>query len=137
MPITGIVSSEATRAANSAGIFSNTKAKQPISSSKWASSISLLASASSRARTVYVPNLLIDCGVNPKCPIIGIPAHKIRSIDSRTSAPPSNLIQSACVSFITRIAEAKASLEFPWYVPKGRSTTTSARFTAFMTDLPW
>ncbi len=51
-----------------------------------------LASCSSFARTAYVPNLLIDCGVRPRCPITGMPAQRIRSIDSRISAPPSILL---------------------------------------------
>ena len=48
------------RSANAAGIFSSTRAKHPASSSRWASRTSFSASASSLARTVYVPYLLID-----------------------------------------------------------------------------
>ena len=66
IPITGIVTSLATFAANSAGTFSKIKAKQPASSRILASSIKTSASSSSFARTVYVPNLYMDCGVSPK-----------------------------------------------------------------------
>lgn len=52
IPIIGMVSSDATRSARVAGIFSSTMAKQPASSNRWASRISFSASASSLARTV-------------------------------------------------------------------------------------
>ena len=77
IPITGMFSFLATSLASSAGIFSRTIEKHPAFSRTCASSNSFSASAFSLALTVYVPNLYIDCGVNPKCPITGIPAVSI------------------------------------------------------------
>ena len=51
IPMVGIANSEETRFAKVAWIFSKTRLKQPISCNKCASSINLLASASSFART--------------------------------------------------------------------------------------
>ena len=45
-----------------------------------------------------------------------------------------NAVELAPDSFMIRIAEFKASFELPWYVPKGKSTTTKERFTARHTD---
>ena len=111
--VTGIVSSLATRAANAAGIFSNTSPKHPASSSKCASRTSFSASASSLARTVYVPYLLMDWGISPRCPMMGIPALRIRFTVPMISSPPSSLRASAWLSFIIRIAEANPSSSLP------------------------
>ena len=114
IPMVGAEISEVTRAASAAGIFSSTMPKHPASLSRWASRTSFAASASSLARTLYVPNLWIDCGVSPRCPMTGIPAERMRLTDSRISSPPSIFTASASVSFMMRMAESSATFELPW-----------------------
>ena len=96
-----------------------------------------MASASSFALTLYVPNLYIDWGVNPKCPITGIPAVKILSTDSITSDPPSNFTACASDSFIILIADRRAFFESPWYDPNGKSMTTNDLLAALTTEDAW
>ena len=45
--------------------------------------------------------------------MMGMPALRMRTIDSLISSPPSSFTASAPVSFMMRMADAKASLEFP------------------------
>ena len=130
-----MVSSLATRAASVAGIFSSTRAKHPASSSSRASLMSFSASASSLARTVYEPYLLMLCGMRPRCPMMGMPAARMRRTASITSTPPSSLSASAWVIFIILMAFCTASMSPVWYEPKGMSTTTRARCTPRTTDL--
>ena len=113
MPITGIFNFVATFLASSAGIFSSTIEKHPVSSRTAASSNNFSASAFSLALTVYVPNLYIYCGVNPRCPITGMPAVSILSTDSIISLPPSNLTACAPDSFIILIEDSRATRESP------------------------
>ena len=66
-----------------------------------------------------------------------MPALSTRSTDSRISSPPSIFTAWAPDSFMIRMADFKASSELAWYEPKGISTTTNARLTAFTTPVAW
>ena len=79
----------------------------------------------------------VMAGHETTIPITGMPADRIRVMDSWISRPPSSLTELAPVSFMMRMAELRASFELPWYDPKGMSTMTSARSTARTTEAAW
>ena len=75
----------------------------------------------------------MDCGVNPRCPITGIPALINAFICGVTFAPPSIFTACTPASLKKRMEVCKACSGDCSNEPNGRSATTSARFVALTT----